>query len=139
MKNTSNRVAIVLSAFFLLGLLPSSASAWWKCPVGYQFKLNSAKNKVKCYRSEKTYTKALKKCPKVKVLGIWIGSSFKRDYIRGKEDSCISKDPTGIFTTAVPHSFCPYSGYKHIKLRGRKDKCIKRIRAKETYPSRNVR
>jgi len=118
-------------------MLPNTASAWWSCPTGYKFEQKN-KNKVRCYRPAQTYEKKLKSCPKVKVLGTWVGSFYKRDYIKGREDSCTSKDPTGVFTIAVPHSFCS-SGYKHIKLKGKKDRCLKKVSSNERAPTKNVR
>lgn len=138
MKYASNKIAVALSSVFLFSLLPNSALAWWNCPANYKFQLNSSKTKVKCYREAKTYNKPLRKCPKVKVLGVWVGSFYKQDYIRSRGDACTSKDPTGIFTIAVPHSFCP-SDYTHVKVKNGRDKCVKTISARETYPNRNVR
>lgn len=137
MKKLKRNLPIFLSLFISIMFMPNIASAWWNCPSGYKLQLNSNKTKVRCYRASKTYTRSLKSCPRVKVLGQWVGSFYKKDYFRNKGDACTSKDPLGVVTIAVPHSFCS-SGYKQKKRAGR-DKCIKKIRSKEVYPNRNVR
>lgn len=116
----------------MAGMLPTTASAWWTCPSGYEFNIKDGK-KVQCYKPAKTSTHKLKSCPKVKVLGTWVGSFYKQDYFKGRTDACTSKDPTGTFTTAVPHAFCK-AGYTHKKIKGKKDKCVKHQKSKTIPP-----
>lgn len=132
-----NRKLALCGALIILSTVSSSAQAWWSCPSGYEFQLKNNNTKVRCYKPYKEYKKGLKSCPKVKVLNQWVGSFYKVDYFRNKGDACTSKDPLGVVTIAVPHSFCS-NGYKHEKRSG-KDRCIKKVAAKEIPPSRNVR
>lgn len=124
----------VFTAFVLMS---GSAHAWWSCPSGYELQLKSNNTKVRCFRPAKKYTKSLKSCPKVKVLNQWVGSFYKKDYFQNKGDACTSKDPLGVVTIAVPHSFCT-NGYKQVKKSG-KDSCVKNVKAKEISPRKNVR
>ncbi|MFO7642676.1 MAG: hypothetical protein R6X17_15825 [Candidatus Competibacteraceae bacterium] len=118
----------------------ASALAWWSCPTGgYNLEVRPNNNQhVRCFRQASTQDNPIStNCPKVKTPLGTIGSSFKRDHYPGGADACVTKDPTGTASTAVPHNFCPNGG-TYTPVSGANDVCRVSTPVSEVGPTSNV-